>query len=296
MRRQLWILGLITLALLTAPLQWPFEATPPDLSQRNLAASLTHPLGTDRLGRDRLARLLMGGQISGLTGLAGMALTVLLGTAIGLASGLSRRLAPWLMRLTDLCLALPMLPMMLLIVMLFRAPLTTSLGDTLGTFTLVTTVIALTSWMQCARLIRADVLRLSSTEFTQAARALGTGPWQIASRHILPNCMATLVTSATLAMAQAMIAESALSFLGLGFAPGTPSLGSLLHEALPYLGLHPARALAPGLMLAGIVLIVTWAGETLRQSYDPKGQGRGAHRCRSSRKGPAGPISAPKGE
>ncbi len=271
MRRKLWILGLITLALLTAPLLWPFETTALDLSQRNLAASLTHPLGTDRLGRDRLARLLMGAQISALTGLAGMALTVLLGTTIGLISGLARRLDPWLMRLTDLCLALPMLPMMLLIVMLFRAPLTATLGDTLGTFTLITTVIALTSWMQTARLIRAEVLRLSGMEFTQAARALGAGPWHLATRHILPNCMAMLVTSATLTMAQAMIAESALSFLGLGFALGTPSLGSLLHEALPYLGLHPARALAPGLLLAAIVLIVTWAGETLRRTYDPKG-------------------------
>jgi len=271
MRRNLWILGLITLALLTAPLLWPFEATAPALGQRNLAASFTHPLGTDRLGRDRLARLLMGGQISALTGLAGMALTVLLGTTIGLVSGLARRLDPWLMRLTDLCLALPMLPMMLLIVMLFRAPLTATLGDTLGTFTLITTVIALTSWMQTARLIRAEVLRLNGMEFTQAARALGNSPFGIATRHLLPNCMATLVASATLAMAHAMIAESALSFLGLGYGPGTPSLGSLLHEALPYIGLHPARALAPGLLLAAIVLAVTWLGETLRQIYDPKG-------------------------
>lgn len=265
-----WAFGLMALTLLAAPLLWPGEATIPDLTARHLGPSLTHPLGTDRLGRDLLARLLTGGQISAFTGLAGMALTLLLGTGIGLLAGMSRRLDPWLMRLTDLCLALPMLPMMLLMVMLFRAPLTGTLGPGPGTFVLVTAVIALTSWMQTARLIRAEVLRLQGMEFILAARAMGTPPRHVAMRHILPNCMAPLVTSATLAMAQAMIAESALSFLGLGYPPGTPSLGSLLHEALPYLGLEPSRALAPGLLLSLIVLTVTWAGETLRHRYDPR--------------------------
>ncbi|WP_294623613.1 ABC transporter permease [uncultured Roseovarius sp.] len=268
--RALWALGLMVLGLLAAPPLWAPGATAPDLTLRNLDASFAHPLGTDRLGRDRLARLLLGGQISVLTGLAGMALTVLLGTGVGLLAGMSRRLDPWLMRLTDLCLALPMLPMMLLVVMLFHGPLTAALGQTVGSFVLITTVIGLTSWMQCARLIRAEVLRLSGMEFTRAAQAMGVPPWQVAIRHILPNAMAPLVTSATLAMASAMIAESTLSFLGLGFPPGTPSLGSLLHEALPYLGTDPARALAPGALFALIVLIVTWAGESLRQSYDPR--------------------------
>jgi len=266
----LWTLGLMVLGLLAAPPLWTADATAPDLTLRNLDASFAHPLGTDRLGRDRLARLLLGGRISVLTGLAGMALTVLLGTGIGGLAGMSRRLDPWLMRLTDLCLALPMLPMMLLVVMLFRAPLTAALGQQVGTFVLITTVIGLTSWMQCARLIRAEVLRLSGTEFTRAAHAMGVPPWQVAIRHILPNAMAPLVTSATLAMAGAMIAESTLSFLGLGFPPGTPSLGSLLHEALPYLGTDPARAVPPGTLFALIVLIVTWAGEDMRHRYAPK--------------------------
>ncbi|MRU14363.1 ABC transporter permease [Roseovarius sp. A21] len=263
-------LGLMAFTLLAAPILWPGEATAPDLAARQLDPSLAHPMGTDRLGRDRLARLLLGGQISAVTGLAGMALTLLLGCGIGLVAGMSRRLDPWLMRLTDLCLALPTLPMMLLMVMLFRAPLSGLFGATLGAFVLVTTVIAVTSWMQTARLIRAEVLRLQGMEFTRAARAMGTPPLQVVTRHILPSCMAPLATSATLAMAQAMIAESALSFLGLGFPPGTPSLGGLLHEALPYLGLEPTRALAPGLLLSLIVLTVTWAGEDLRNRYDPK--------------------------
>lgn len=266
----LWVLGVIALALLAAPLLWSPEGSAPNLSLRNLKASLIHPLGTDRLGRDRLARLLLGGQISAATGLAGMALTVTLGTGLGLLSGLSRRLDPWLMRLTDLCLALPMLPMMLLIVMLFRAPFTAALGQPLGTFALITTVIALTSWMQTTRLIRAEVLRLHGMEFIRAAHALGTPPWQVATRHMLPNAMAPIITSATLAMASAMIAESTLSFLGLGFPPGTPSLGSLLHEALPYLGVDPTRAFAPAALLSLIVLLVTWAGEDLRRRFDPK--------------------------
>ncbi|MCB1363876.1 MAG: ABC transporter permease [Rhodobacteraceae bacterium] len=236
--------------------------------------SWAHPLGTDQLGRDILARMLMGGRISVSVGIAAMLLALGLGSAIGVVAGFFRRLDGPLMRLTDLFLALPLLPLLLVMMLLFREPLSGAFGPERGIFILIVCAIGVTSWMPTARIVRADVLALKEREFMLAARSIGTSDSRMITRHILPNVLSPIMVSATLGIATAIITESALSFLGLGFPPDFPTWGRLLFDATDYLQQYPERVIWPGLAISLTVLSVNYLGDGLRDALDPRGGGR----------------------
>ncbi len=277
--------GLIVLCLLAAfvligPLIWRVDPAyiNPDAAQmilsRNKPPSLANPLGTDQLGRDMLARMMAGGQVSMAVGLVAMTISILLGTLVGVLAGYFRRLDGPLMRLTDLFLALPLLPLLLVMVMLFRDALAAMLGPEAGTFLLIVFAIGVTSWMQSARIVRGEVLALKEREFVLAARSIGTPPRRMILRHILPNVLSPIMVAATLGIASAIITESALSFLGLGFPPDFPTWGRLLFDGVDYLQQFPERVLWPGLAISLTVLSVNYIGDGLRDALDPRIRGR----------------------
>ena len=236
--------------------------------------SWAYPLGTDNLGRDTLGRLLAGGRVSLAVGLAAMLLSVFVGTLIGVLAGYFRALDGILMRFTDLFLALPLLPLLLVAVLLFRDRLSGLFGPEGGTFMLIVVLVGATSWMQTARIVRGDVLALKEREFVLAARSIGTSPPKMITRHLLPNVMSPIMVSATLGIATAIITESALSFLGFGFPPDFPTWGKLLFDAVDRMELYPERVLWPGLMISLIVLSVNYIGDGIRDALDPRIRGR----------------------
>ncbi|TNF65120.1 MAG: ABC transporter permease [Rhodobacteraceae bacterium] len=233
-----------------------------------------HPLGTDNLGRDTLARLLSGGRVSIAVGLTAMVLSIFLGTLIGVVAGYFKRLDGPLMRLTDLFFALPLLPLILVAALLFRESLSASFGPEGGVFILIVALIGVTSWMQTARIVRGDVLALKEREFILAARSVGTSPFKLMVRHLLPNVLSPIMVSATLGIATAIITESALSFLGFGFPPDFPTWGRLLNDSVDRMVLYPERVLWPGILISLTVLSVNYLGDGLRDALDPRIRGR----------------------
>ncbi|MEL6785304.1 MAG: ABC transporter permease, partial [Pseudomonadota bacterium] len=233
-----------------------------------------HPLGTDQLGRDMLARLMLGGRVSIAVGLAAMVLSIVLGTAIGVLAGYFRKLDGPLMRFTDLFLALPLLPLLLVAVLLFREPLNATFGVEGGVFVLIVVLVGITSWMQTARIVRSDVLALKEREFVLAARSIGTPSRRVITRHILPNVLSPIMVSATLGIATAIITESALSFLGFGFPPDFPTWGRLLFDGVDRMVLFPERVVWPGVLISLAVLSVNYIGDGLRDAMDPRSRGR----------------------
>jgi len=274
------ILGLLVLAIILAgtfigPFLWapdPFEI---DVPNANKGPSWENPVGTDNLGRDVLARLMRGGRISLAVGAAAMAVGVILGTTIGVLAGFFKRLDGPLMRITDLFLALPLLPLLLVTILLFREPLRDTFGPNLGIFLLVVGVIGATSWMQTARIVRGDVLAIKEEEFVLAARSIGTRPRSIMLRHIVPNVLSAVIVAASLGVANAILTESALSFLGLGFPQDFPTWGRLLFDAQNYITLTPARVIWPGAIITLTVMCVNFIGDGLRDALDPKLRGKG---------------------
>ena len=265
---------IIVFGVIVGPFLWTIDATYIDIRARNSGPSLAHPLGTDQLGRDMLARMIAGGKVSISVGFTAMFLSLVLGTFIGVLAGQFKKLDGPLMRFTDLFLALPLLPLLLVMVMLFRETLSMRFGPETGTFILIVTAIGVTSWMNTARIVRADVLALKELEFVTAARSIGTKPSNIISRHILPNVLSPIMVSATLGIANAIITESALSFLGLGFPPDFPTWGRLLFDAVDYLQQYPERVFWPGLFISLTVLSVNYLGDGLRDALDPRIRGR----------------------
>lgn len=262
------------------PFVWTVDPTyvNPDAAKmimtRNKPPSLEWPLGTDQLGRDMLARMMAGGQVSIAVGLVAMSIAIVLGTTVGVLAGLFKRLDGPLMRITDMVLALPLLPLLLVMVFLFRDALARALGPETGTFVLIVSAIGMTSWMQAARIVRGEVLALKEREFVLAARSIGTPPHRMILRHILPNVISPVMVAATLGIAGAIITESALSFLGLGFPPDFPTWGRLLFEGVEYMQLYPERVLWPGLAISLTVLSVNYIGDGLRDALDPRIRGR----------------------
>ena len=270
--------GIIFLLIVTAvfigPQLWPYDATYIDIRARNQGPSLAHPLGTDQLGRDTLARMMAGGQVSVAVGITAMLLALFLGSFVGVIAGFFKRLDGPLMRLTDLFLALPLLPLLLVMVLLFRNTLNAAFGPETGIFILIVLAIGITSWMPTARIVRGDVLALKEREFVLAARSIGTRNTMMILRHILPNVLSPIMVSATLGIANAIITESALSFLGLGFPPDFPTWGRLLFDATDYLQQYPERVFWPGLAISLTVLSVNYLGDGLRDALDPRIRGR----------------------
>lgn len=267
--------SLIALAVLFGPLIHRVDPHFLDYRAKNQGMSAAHPLGTDNLGRDTLARLLAGGRLSLAVGVTAMALSLTAGTLAGILAGFFRRLDGPLMRLTDLFLALPVLPLLMVSTMLFREPLRAALGPEAGVFVLVVGVIGLTSWMQTARIVRGQVLAIRQREYVAAARSVGAGPGRIILRHVLPNALSPIVVAATLDVAQAIITESALSFLGLGFPSDFPTWGRLLYDGVPFLTVTPARVIWPGTAISLTVLGVNYLGDGLRDALDPRAAAAG---------------------
>ena len=179
------------------------------------------------------------------------------------------------MRLTDLFLSIPQLPLLLLVVVLFRDPITDQFGQNLGIFILVVFIIGITNWMQTARIVRGDVLAIKEEEFVLAARSIGTSGRKIVTRHVLPNVLSPVTVAASLGVASAIITESALSFLGLGFPADFPTWGRLLFDAKDLITSQPARVIWPGTMISLTVLCVTFIGDGLRDALDPKLRSKG---------------------
>jgi len=255
-------------------LLWGIDPTYIDIRARNQGPTLAHPFGTDQLGRDTLARMIKGGQTSIAVGMAAMLLSLVLGTFIGVIAGYFKKLDGLLMRLTDLFLALPLLPLLLVMVMLFREPLGRAFGPEVGIFILMVSAIGVTSWMPTARIVRGDVLALKEREFILSARSIGTSNTKMILRHLLPNVMSPIMVSATLGIANAIITESALSFLGLGFPPDFPTWGRLLFDSVDYLQQYPERVMWPGVAISLTVLSVNYIGDGLRDALDPRIRGR----------------------
>ena len=260
----------IVLAVAAGPALHDVDPHHLDIRAKNQGPSLAHPMGTDNLGRDTLAQVLAGGRISLAVGFAAMVLSLALGTTVGVVAGFFDRLDGVLMRLTDLFLALPLLPLLLVAVMLFRDSLRAAFGPETGIFLLIVFVIGITNWMQAARIVRGEVLALREREFVTAARSIGTRPRRIISRHILPNVLSPVAVSATLGIANAIVTESALSFLGLGFPPDFPTWGRLLFDGANFMAVTPSRVLWPGLALSLTVLSVNYIGDGLRDALDPR--------------------------
>ncbi|QYK40415.1 MAG: ABC transporter permease [Paracoccaceae bacterium] len=261
-------------AVFIGPLIWTVDPKYINIRMREQGPSMAFPLGTDQLGRDMLARLMAGGQITIAVGLAAMFLSMVIGTLVGVLAGYFRRIDGLLMRLTDLFLALPLLPLLLLMVLLFREQLVLRFGPETGIFILIVTAISITSWMNTARIVRGDVLAIKEREFVLASKSIGTPARRMITRHILPNVLSPIMVSATLGVANAVITESALSFLGLGFPPDFPTWGRLLNDGMPYINLSPERVLWPAIVLSALVLSVNYMGDGLRDALDPRIRGR----------------------
>ena len=268
------IFALIVILVLLGPFVWPYEANGINIRIRNQGPTFAHPLGTDQLGRDTLARIMAGGRTSITVGLTAMLLSLFLGTLIGVFAGYFKKLDSALMRFTDLFLSLPLLPLLLVMMLLFREPLSTSFGPEKGMFILIVVSIGITSWMPTARIVRGDVLAIKEREFILAARSIGGTDTKIIFRHILPNVLSPIMVSATLGIANAIITESALSFLGLGFPPDFPTWGRLLNDAVDYLQQFPERVFWPGLAISLTVLSINYLGDGLRDALDPRIRGR----------------------
>jgi peptide/nickel transport system permease protein len=257
-------LGLLVLLALVEPLL-PLPG-PNEMDLLNILAppSLEHPLGTDENGRDLFVRLIHGGRISLLVGLSGAALTVLIGTLVGLSAGYyGGVIDQLLMRITDGMLSIPLFFLILAVVAIF--------GSAGGVLVLT---LALTRWMGVARLVRAEVLRHREMDYVLAAHSLGIPARRVMTAHLLPAAVPTIIVSSSLAVGEILLVEAGLSFLGLGILPPTPSWGNMLSNSQYYIWSAPHLAIYPGVMIALSVLACNAIGDVLRDLLDPRMRGR----------------------
>ncbi|MFH1542386.1 MAG: ABC transporter permease [bacterium] len=223
-----------------------------------LAPSFAHPFGTDDLGRDIFSRAIYGARISLTVGVVAVTISILIGTLMGALAGY---FGGWtdgiIMRFVDVMLSFPSIFLILTI----QAMLTPNIYN-------VMIVIGVTSWMGVARLVRGEYLKIKTLSYVEAARAIGCSHWRIIFRHMLPNAQAPIIVAATLGMASAILTESALSFLGMGVQPPTPSWGNMLMDAQAYMRDAPWMAIIPGLLILITVLSLYFVGEGLREKLD----------------------------
>jgi peptide/nickel transport system permease protein len=261
------VVVVVVLTAVGAPLISPFDPIEQDLGDLRLkapgfrdAGGRVHPLGTDHLGRDLLARVIHGARPALLVGFAAVAISGLIGMAAGLISGyFGGRTDDVLMRLADIQLAFPFILLAIAVIGV--------LGPSLKTIIIV---IGVSSWVVYARIVRGAVLTLREREFVQAARALGGGDIRILLRHILPNAFTPWLVVATLDMARVIVLESALSFLGLGVQPPTPTWGGMLADGRVYISTAWWLATFPGLAILVTVLGINLFGDGLRDTLDPR--------------------------
>jgi peptide/nickel transport system permease protein len=275
-RHKLAVAGLVVLVVMVlmvafGPLVWKLSINDIDFTARLKTPTLNHPFGTDDLGQDIFARMLYGGRISLSVGLSAMLMAMFVGVTIGAIAGISRgSVDAALMWLTNLFLSLPQLPLLLILIYLFREGLKAAFGPEVGVFVLVVLVIGAFGWMPVARLVRAQFFSLREREFVEAARALGASVPRQVVRHILPNALGPVIVAGTINVAAAIIAESTLSFLGLGFPPDIPTWGRILFDSKEYLDIAPHWAVFPGTAIFLTVLCINFVGDGLRDALDPR--------------------------
>lgn len=255
------VLGVLVLGSVVIPLATGDAWTKSAIPKINDGPSLLAPLGYNEIGQNLFVRLMKATQTTLVIGFAAVILIASIGILIGAVAGY---VGGWvdnvLMRVVDVILSLPFLFLVLLIVSFFG----------LRDVRVVIIAIGITGWTTAARLIRAEFLSIRETDYAQAARALGVGHRRIILRHLLPGAMAPLVVACALGVADSVIIESALSFLGFGVAPPEVSLGQMLNNANEYFFEHPERILYPGVMLVSIVLCASFLGDGLRDALDPR--------------------------
>ena len=285
-RHRLAVVSLAFLAvLLVLSLMAPWIAdwrgvdpTATDLFRRLEPPSAAHWLGTDDLGRDLFQRLLDGGRVSLLVGLSGALLSAVIGAFVGVVAGyLGGRLDSVLMRLTDGVIALPLLPLLIVLAAVdprkLGIPSDIAQSELFSLYRIIA-IVALTGWTTVARLVRAETLSLKARDFTRAAQALGARPARIMFRHILPNAAGSLVVATTLSIGGLILLESTLSFLGLGTQPPAASWGNMLTGAQELLHQAPVLALLPGLLILLTVIAFNFLGDGLQDALDPRSERR----------------------
>ncbi|HEY0212966.1 MAG TPA: ABC transporter permease [Paenirhodobacter sp.] len=255
------IVLLMTLFSVVGPWVIPFNDTDTDIRSRLVAPFAgVHVLGTDSLGRDTLARLMYAGRISLAVGLSATVLSMGVGVLVGLVAGFyGRWVGMVLMRFVDAMMCFPTIFLLLAIAALIDP----SVGS-------IIVLIALTSWMEVARIVEAQIRSLRTRDFALAAQSIGAGSGRIMFRELLPNAVAPIVVAATLNIAHAILAESYISFLGYGIQPPTPSWGNMLENAQSYLSRAPWLAIVPGIAIMLVVTSFNFIGDGLRDALDPK--------------------------
>lgn len=258
----LGILVFLLLVAIFAPLLTPYSPTAPNLTQVLLPPSAAHPLGTDELGRDVLARLMYGGRISFLVGFLSMIIATSIGVVYGATSGYLGGI--WdrlMMRFVDLVMSFPAIFLLLIVLNL------TGSNASVG---LMILYLGLFGWTGLSRIVRSQVLSLKTNEYVEAARAQGASTRRILFKHVLPGAMAPVWVSAAFGVAGAMLAEASLDFLGFGLQPQIPSWGNMLDSAESYIVTHPLLILAPGLIITIAVVAINFVGDALRDALDPR--------------------------
>jgi len=254
------VILIFLLLAIFAPYLTPYSFEQIDLLNRKAPPTLKHPLGTDDLGHDVLTRLLYAGRISLTVGFSAAITSAVFGTLIGSLAGFyGRWLDNILMRITDIMLSIPDLPVIIILARYMG-------GSVLG----IVFVLTLFAWMGTARLVRGEILKLRNQDFTEAARAMGASDARILARHLIPNALAPVIVAATLTVGSAILLEAALSFLGVGIQPPTPSWGNMLQNAQGFIWTAPWLAVWPGAMIFLTVLCFNFLGDGLRDALDPR--------------------------
>ncbi|MBD3307215.1 ABC transporter permease subunit [candidate division KSB3 bacterium] len=261
------VMTIMVLSVIFADVIMPFDAEEPDLFNMMAPPGWPHLMGTDELGRDLLTRTLYGGRVSLVVGVFAMLIAVTIGTLIGSFAGyFGGVIDNILMRVTDFALAFPRIFVLILLAILLRPGIVT-----------VVLVIGLLAWMPVARLVRGSFLEIRNQQFVESAQALGAGNARIMFRHILPNALGPIIVAASLGVADAIISESGLSFLGLGIQPPTATWGNMLKNALDQIFDAPWTAIVPGFMIFLTVLSINYIGDGLRDAFDPRKIEQKAH-------------------
>ena len=263
-RHRLALLGMVLIIVITgmvifAPWVTPYEPNELDIRNRLQAPTLAHPMGTDELGRDVFTRVLYGGRISLMIGIAAMLVSVSIGTLVGAISGyFGGRIDGIMMRLVDVIISFPTLFLLIM--------LASFLGSSPATMILV---IGILSWMRVARLVRGNFLAIKEREYVTAARALGASGGHIISRHLLPNSLGPIIVAATISVSAAILTESALSYLGLGVQPPQATWGNMLRFAQDQMTTAPWTAVFPGMMIFLVSIAINFIGDGMRDAFDP---------------------------
>jgi len=265
------VILVFVLAAILAPRLSPYHPEKSDLDHQLAAPSIKHLMGTDDLGRDLLTRILYGGRVSLSIGVMAMTLAVIVGAVIG---GLAGYYGGWvdnlLMRFVDMMLSFPSLFVLIILAIALRdLPIEALRGTAFASVFSIVLVIAVLSWMDVARLVRASFLQLKEQEFIIAARSMGASSLRIMIRHLLPNAMSPIIVAATFRVATSIITEAGLSYLGFGVQPPTPTWGNMLKNAQTYMTRAPWTAIFPGLMIFIAVIAINFIGDGLRDALDP---------------------------